>query len=396
MTKYYTSTLLSAGMAGSTRIAMRKYTAPQPMTVEYMLSDHLGSTSLTADADGNKVLEIRYREASRAVLWRVDKAWGEVRATWTNVPVDIDPAYKMPLYTYTGQASYMDDPLTSGVTEGFGLLFYQSRFYDPQLSRFTQADTIIPAGVQGLDRYGYVSNNPIKLSDPSGHKCVGDAEECLNDDGTRGAGFTGGNTKPRQNDGCGFDGMPSCGGRNTNREMALYILHLLGIYNYGLTTGNRTLYETPYFEIFGGIRMSGQVGVIDANGSPLTFTLGPNGISIRDKIATPNGLAPNFTSRGDFGYSQTLVSGTLNALTGLDFNPWNASTTARAQITSGGVGVQGSITTEFSARPDTLSVATAAVAVPALAIETGPALIALGRIVQQAFSGGTCPPILCR
>jgi RHS repeat-associated protein len=173
ITKYY--------MAGSTRIAMRKYTAPQPMTVEYMLSDHLGSTSLTADADGNKVLEIRYREASRAALWRVDKACplrypagvlreGEIRATWTSSP-STTPAYKMPLYQYTGQASYMDDPLTSGVTEGFGLMFYQSRFYDPQLSRFTQADTIIPQeqGTQAWDRYAYVNNNPVQYIDPTGH-----------------------------------------------------------------------------------------------------------------------------------------------------------------------------------------------------------------------------------
>ncbi|MBI5295076.1 MAG: hypothetical protein HY869_06340 [Chloroflexi bacterium] len=84
ITKYY--------MAGSTRIAMRKYTIPQPMTVEYMLSDHLGSTSLTADVNGNKVLELRY------------KAWGEIRATWTSSP-STTPAYKLPLYQYTGQVS---------------------------------------------------------------------------------------------------------------------------------------------------------------------------------------------------------------------------------------------------------------------------------------------------
>ncbi len=92
ITKYY--------MAGSTRIAMRKYQIPQNMTVEYMvstsstqrLSDHLGSTSLTADADGAKVLEIRY------------KAWGEIRATWTSSP-STTPTYKMPLYQYTEQVS---------------------------------------------------------------------------------------------------------------------------------------------------------------------------------------------------------------------------------------------------------------------------------------------------
>ena len=120
-------------------------------------TDHLGSTSLTADVNGNKVLEIRY------------KAWGEIRATWTSSP-STTPAYKMPLYQYTGQAAYLDDPLTSGVTEGFGLMFYQSRFYDPQLGRFTQADTIVPGGVQGLDRYAAMNNNPIRYNDPSGHK----------------------------------------------------------------------------------------------------------------------------------------------------------------------------------------------------------------------------------
>ena len=67
----------------------------------------------------------------------------------------------------------MDDPSTSSITEGFGLMFYQSRFYDPQISRFTQADSIVPGGLQGLDRYAYVANNPIKYTDPSGHN-----EEC--------------------------------------------------------------------------------------------------------------------------------------------------------------------------------------------------------------------------
>jgi hypothetical protein len=36
---------------------------------------------------------------------------------------------------------------------------------------------------QSLNRYSYVLNNPIKLTDPSGHKCVGEAEECMNEKG---------------------------------------------------------------------------------------------------------------------------------------------------------------------------------------------------------------------
>lgn len=62
----------------------------------------------------------------------------------------------------------MDDPSTSGV-EGFGLLDYNARFYDPTTGRFAQADTIVPGGVQGLDRYAYTNNSPVNYVDPSGH-----------------------------------------------------------------------------------------------------------------------------------------------------------------------------------------------------------------------------------
>jgi len=64
-------------------------------------------------------------------------------------------------YTYTGQYSNMGD---------FGLMFYNARWYDPTIGRFAQADTLIPDGVQGWDRYAYVSNNPLRYIDPSGHE----------------------------------------------------------------------------------------------------------------------------------------------------------------------------------------------------------------------------------
>lgn len=70
----------------------------------------------------------------------------------------------------------MDDPTTSGPPEGFGLMFYceaslwdNARWYDPAIGRFTQADSIVPPGVQGLDRYAYVNNNPLQYTDPTGH-----------------------------------------------------------------------------------------------------------------------------------------------------------------------------------------------------------------------------------
>jgi RHS repeat-associated protein len=140
--------------------AMRKYVIPQSISVEYTLGDHLGSASVMTDAAGNKVSEMRYNP------------WGQVRYSWVDPNLSTTPAYTLPKHTFTGQYSYMDDPSTQGV-DGFGLMFYNARFYDPQVGRFSQADTIVPGGVQGLDRYAYVNNNPANYTDPSGHTIQG-------------------------------------------------------------------------------------------------------------------------------------------------------------------------------------------------------------------------------
>jgi len=182
VTKYY--------YAGGSRIAMRKYTIPQNMEVEYFLGDHLGSTSITTDSGGDKVSEMRYT------------AWGEVRYSWTDQDLSTTPAYELTKYTFTGQYSYMDDPSTTSVTEGFGLIYYNTRWYDPALGRFAQADSLIPGAgnPQAWDRYAYANNNPVKYVDPSGHyvACSEYGEGCgkggspIEPPGT-GAGTGGGN-----------------------------------------------------------------------------------------------------------------------------------------------------------------------------------------------------------
>ncbi len=141
--------------AGASRIATRKYTVPSSMSLEYVLSDHLGSSTVNTDGTtGAKVSEMRY------------KPWGEVRYSWK-----ASASHSLADYTFTGQYSYMDDPSTSGVTEGFGLMYFGARWVDPQLGRFTQPDTIIPMnqGAQAWDRYAYTNNNPVKYTDPTGH-----------------------------------------------------------------------------------------------------------------------------------------------------------------------------------------------------------------------------------
>jgi len=52
-----------------------------------------------------------------------------------------------------------------------GLYYYNARYYNPELGRFIQADTIVPdaKNLQAHNRYSYTENNPLKYVDPSGH-----------------------------------------------------------------------------------------------------------------------------------------------------------------------------------------------------------------------------------
>jgi hypothetical protein len=56
-------------------------------------------------------------------------------------------------------------------------VFMNARWYDSSLGRWAQADSLVPGGAQGLDRYGFVNNNPVRYSDPSGHYCFEPGEE---------------------------------------------------------------------------------------------------------------------------------------------------------------------------------------------------------------------------
>ena len=81
--------------AGGTRVAERKGT-----TLYWLLSDHLGSTSITATSSGSKTAELRY------------KAWGETRYTYGTTQTT---------FRYTGQRE----------ESSLGLYWYNSRWYSP-------------------------------------------------------------------------------------------------------------------------------------------------------------------------------------------------------------------------------------------------------------------------
>ncbi len=105
---------------------------------KYMHPDHLGSTSLVTDQNGNVVEQTTYDE------------WGNVQTGGTQTK-----------YQYTGQEKDADTNLN----------YYNARYYDPQTKHFTQPDDIIPNiyDPQSLNRYSYVKNNPLRYTDPSGH-----------------------------------------------------------------------------------------------------------------------------------------------------------------------------------------------------------------------------------
>ncbi len=190
-----TSTMVKYYYAGAQRLAMRTGSGSANSGVKWLLGDHLGSTSLTANYDGASPVTQLY------------KPWGEVRYSSGSLPTK---------YTYTGQYSNMSD---------FGLMFYNARWYDPVLGRMAQADTYVPRDSDKLynplvtgffnsneienansesaivqmfggsnnlisdevkeryeldftpptlsrsfDRYAYSISNPVNYTDPSGHK----------------------------------------------------------------------------------------------------------------------------------------------------------------------------------------------------------------------------------
>jgi RHS repeat-associated protein len=133
--KYYS-------FAGQT-IAMKEGT-----TVQYFLTDHLGSIVATLSDTGTLISQQRYLP------------FGAPR-TDVGTITQTD-------FGYTGQRK-----LDSGMG---GIMDYKARFYSPYINRFLQPDTLIPGpeNPQSWNRYSYTFNNPIRYVDPTGHRPLED------------------------------------------------------------------------------------------------------------------------------------------------------------------------------------------------------------------------------
>jgi RHS repeat-associated protein len=105
VTRYYFHAL---SKTGASRVAMDR-----EGVVQYLATDHLGSTSLVLDDQGSVVAESRHYP------------YGEERWSSGTVPTD---------YRFTGQRS-----------DGYSKLVHmEARFYDPALGRWLSADTLVP------------------------------------------------------------------------------------------------------------------------------------------------------------------------------------------------------------------------------------------------------------
>ncbi len=140
-------------------------------TLYFLRPDHLGSASLVLDQNGKWLADQRFYP------------YGERKRS--------DGA----------SASYPTDRLFTGMAfhGTIGLYRMGARWYDPALSRWLSADTLVPGEgePQALNRYSYVTNRPLNHTDPSGHMPCGRA--CPGDQITWGIDSEyGGSWDPRQ------------------------------------------------------------------------------------------------------------------------------------------------------------------------------------------------------
>ena len=108
-------------------------------------SDHLGSTTLITDNGYPNEPEVVYDMGY--------KPYGQIAYSSGSIE---EPKYK-----------YNDKEMDNST----GLYYYGARYYDPDLARFITADWVTPGGgydSQGLNRYTYCLNNPVKFIDPDG------------------------------------------------------------------------------------------------------------------------------------------------------------------------------------------------------------------------------------
>jgi len=128
MTSYY--------FIGGKRIAKRRNDG----LLTFFQQDHLGSTSVLTDSNGNPTLNRKYYE------------FGAIKS---------ESGSDDESYAYNDKRRDKDTNFYD----------YEARSYAAKSFRFIQPDTVVPdaSNPQDWNRYAYVTNNPLRYIDPTGH-----------------------------------------------------------------------------------------------------------------------------------------------------------------------------------------------------------------------------------
>jgi len=121
-------------------------------TFSHLHHDHLGSVAAVSNAAGAVVERMAY------------DAWGKRRY------INQTPGKADTLDTLKGLNTHRGYTLHEHLDE-LGVIHMNGRIYDPLVGRFMSADPYIqaPQNLQSHNRYAYVMNNPLALTDPSGY-----------------------------------------------------------------------------------------------------------------------------------------------------------------------------------------------------------------------------------
>jgi RHS repeat-associated protein len=121
----------------------------------YPLADNLGSVNTLTDAAGAIVLSQHFLPFGESFE---------------------DPRPEVPLCGDSDPAAPADEPWPYGFTGQYhdqetGLVYFHARYYNPVIGHFMSPDSVIPnpSDTYSYDRYAYCRNNPVNLTDPTGH-----------------------------------------------------------------------------------------------------------------------------------------------------------------------------------------------------------------------------------
>lgn len=117
----------------------------------YLFADHLGSIDVVASTIGSLIESMSFDVHGN----RRDPT------TWQGGAVPPSST----THGFTGHEH----------VDNFQFIHMNGRIYDPSIGRMLQADPLAGPGNQSLNRYSYVVNNPLALTDPTGYSWWGDA-----------------------------------------------------------------------------------------------------------------------------------------------------------------------------------------------------------------------------